>query len=77
MEKRRQYRNMKRKAKPQFKKDQKQFFSDCAKNNPEKFWDELRKLKGRKGGQADISMEELFDHLKIYMGWPMFSVMTM
>ena len=55
---------MKRKAKHQFKKDQKQFFSDCTKNNPQKFWDELRKLKGRIGGQADISMEELFDHFK-------------
>ena len=68
MEKRRQYRNMKRKAKRQFKKDQKQFFSDCAKNNPQKFWDELRKLKGRKGGQADISMEEFFDHFKNVYG---------
>ena len=64
IEKRKIYCKAKRIAKIRYKNEQKRFFSDTAKNNPQKFWDEIRKIKGKNKCSPQVSTEDFFNHFK-------------
>lgn len=64
IDKRRAYCKTKRSAKIIYKNKQRQFFTDTAKKQPQKFWDEIRKLMGKKKCTTDIKPEDFFEHFK-------------
>jgi exonuclease III len=61
---RKKYRSVKRKSEANFKRQEKNKLHNFAKNQPQKFWKEIKKLKKNKTDIGDITIEEFYDHFK-------------
>ena len=62
MDKRRSFCRIKRYAKRKYQSDQKQRLQDIAKSQPQKFWDELRRIRGSDKTATNLTAEDFFDH---------------
>ena len=62
IKKRKEYKIVKRKAKCKFKIQQKATFHEVSKNNPKKFWELIRKYKGKNKKNSEVSSQDFYDH---------------
>lgn len=64
MVKRRQYCKAKRKARFEFKQSQKNTLHVLAKDQPRKFWSEIRKLRGKNNNKSNVTAADFLKHFK-------------
>ena len=64
LEKRRSFCRIKRKAKSEFRRNQKQNLAYLANNSPRSFWAELKNLKGKGSKENSIQPETFCEHFK-------------
>ena len=62
--KRRDYKKVIRKAKGNFDLKQREELHRLAKSSPQRFWDEIKKIKNKRNNDVRISSEEFFCHFK-------------